>query len=176
MGRFFVLLVFSRFSCYLGRVLMRSLVKNFIFILLIFLVVSGVFTLFSGPTVEETKLPLTQVVQDINQGKIKKIVISGNELEVVYMDDSKAKSRKEGESALSESLINYGVNQESLKALEVETTEQKDVWSWLGPLLFALFPLLLFGVFFFMKQEQPKLLTLPEPRPDCLELKAILKK
>ncbi|MDP2663978.1 MAG: ATP-dependent zinc metalloprotease FtsH [bacterium] len=135
---------------------MKSLIKNFIFILLIFLVVSGLFTLFSGPAVEEEELPLTQIVQDINQGKIKKIIISGNELEVIYVDESKVKSMKEGEAALSESLINYGVNQDSLKALEVEAAEQKDVWSWLGPLLFALIPLLLFGVFFWMIFRQAK--------------------
>ena len=123
---------------------------------MIFLVVSGIFTLFSGPAVEEKELPLTQIVRDINQGRVKKIAVSGNELEIIYTDESKVKSRKEGEAALSESLINYGVDQESLKAIEVETAEQKDTWSWLGPLLFVLLPLLLFGAFFWMIFRQAK--------------------
>ncbi len=133
---------------------MKSLAKNFVFILLIFLVISAVFSLFSKPS--EKELSFTQLVQEINQEKIKKIVVSGNELQIVYQDDSKAKSRKEIEAALSESLINYGVDKEKLTKVEIETKEAGGTWTWLGPVLFAVLPLLLFGLFFFMIFRQAK--------------------
>ncbi|HCG76570.1 TPA: cell division protein FtsH, partial [bacterium] len=102
---------------------MKNLAKNFIFILLIFLVISGVFTLFQQPFEKEKELSLTQLVEEINQGKIKKITVSGNELEIIYQDDSKAKSRKETEAALSESLINYGIDKTKLAKVAIETKE-----------------------------------------------------
>jgi len=135
---------------------MKNLIKNFIFILLIFLVISGIFTLFSQPAEEEKTLSLTQLVEEINQGKIKKILISDNDLSVIYHDDTEAISRKESETALSQSLINYGINKDKLKGVEVETEKTENVFTWLGPLLLAFFPLLLFGLFFFMIFRQAK--------------------
>jgi len=135
---------------------MKSLAKNFIFVLLIFLVVSSVFTLLQQPFEKEKELSLTQLVEEINQEKIKKITVSGNELKIIYQDDSKAKSRKETEAALSQSLINYGVDKTKLAKVAIETKEVGGTWTWLGPVLFAVLPLLLFGLFFFMIFRQAR--------------------
>jgi len=135
---------------------MKNLAKNFIFILLIFLVISGVFTLFQQPFEKVKELSLTQLVEEINQEKIKKVVVSGNELQIIYKDDSKARSRKETEAALSQSLINYGVDKEKLTKVEIGTKEAGGTWNWLGPVLFAILPLLLFGLFFWMIFRQAR--------------------
>jgi len=135
---------------------MRNLFKNFIAILLIFLFISGVFTLFSQPLEKEKGLSLTQLVAEINQENIKKITVTGNELAITFQDDSKAYSRKEAESALSESLINYGVDKSKLAKVEIETKESGDTWTWLAPLLLTLLPLLIFGLFFWSMMRQAR--------------------
>ena len=134
---------------------MKNLAKNFIIILLIFLVISSIFTLFSEPFENKKELSLTQVVEKINQGEIKKITVLSNNLEIIYQDETKVFSVKEAETALSQSLINYGVDKEKLKTVEIETKEKKDVWTWLMPILFIL-PLLVFGLFFWMIFRQAK--------------------
>ncbi len=135
---------------------MRNLAKNLVFIILIFLIISGIFTFFSEPFKKEKLLSLSQVVEGINQETIKKITVSGNELGIVYQDDSTASSRKETETALSESLINYGVDKTKLAKVEIETKEAGDIWSWLAPLLFSLLPLLLFFFLFWGIFRQAK--------------------
>ena len=135
---------------------MRNLFKNLVFIILIFLIVSGVFTLFKGSSEKEKEISLSQLVQEINQEKIKQITVSGNDLSIIYQDDSKAKSRKETEAALSESLANYGVNKEKLAKVVVETKETGDIWTWLGPVLFSVLPLLLFVFFFWFIFRQAR--------------------
>ena len=135
---------------------MRSLVKNFLIILLIFLAISSVFTLFSTPFEEKTSLSLTQLVEEINQGKIKQIIIEGNDLSVLYQDDSRARSVKESETSLSQSLINYGVDKNKLIGVEIETKEAGGLSVWLGPILISLLPLLLIGAFFFIILRQAK--------------------
>jgi cell division protease FtsH len=134
---------------------MKNLTKNFIIILLIFLVISSIFTLFSEPFEKKKELSLTQVVEKINQGEIKKITVLNNDLEIIYQDETKGFSVKEAETALSQSLINYGVDKEKLKTLEIETKEKKDVWTWLMPILFIL-PLLVFGFFIWTIFRQAK--------------------
>jgi len=133
---------------------MKYLLKNFIFILLIFLVISAVFSLISQSE-KAQELPITQLVKAINREEIKKIVVVGDNLEIIYHDEKKAVSIKEPETALSQSLLNYGVEMEKLKLVEIETKEKKDVWSWLMPALFLL-PLLIFGLFFFMIFRQAR--------------------
>jgi cell division protease FtsH len=134
----------------------KSLTKNFVFIILIFLTVSAIFSLFFQPFEKVEKLPLTKLVSDINQDKVKKITIAGDELEIIYQDGKLAKSRKETELALSQSLINYGVDKTKLAKIEVETKEIGGTWNWLGPVLFSVLPLLLFGLFFWMLFRQAK--------------------
>ncbi|MFH1841301.1 MAG: ATP-dependent zinc metalloprotease FtsH [Candidatus Nealsonbacteria bacterium] len=135
---------------------MKNLIKNIIIILLIFLTISGAFAIFYQPFQEEKEVSITQLVQDINNGNVKQITVSGNTLSVIYQDDTKAKSKKETEAALSESLINYGVNVEMLKGIEVESKEERGWSYWIGPISLILFPLLIFGVFFWMIFRQAK--------------------
>jgi len=135
---------------------MKNLAKNFIFIILILLIISGVFTLFSQPSETKKEISLTQLVEEINQEKIKQIIVSGSDLKVIYQDDTEAKSRKETETALSESLINYGIDKEKLKKVGIKTEKEKENLLWLWSTLVILLPLVLFGLFFWMIFRQAK--------------------
>jgi cell division protease FtsH len=134
---------------------MKNLTKNLIIIILIFLILSSVFTLISDPFEKQEELSLTEIVEKIEQEKIKKITVTGNNLEIVYQDGSKAISAKEAETAFSQSLINYGLTVEKLKKVEIDTKEKTDFWTWLLPLMFIL-PIFVFGFFFWMIFRQAK--------------------
>ena len=135
---------------------MKNLAKNFIFVILILLIISGVFTLFSQPLETKKEISLTQLVEEINQEKIKQIIVSGSDLKIIYQDDTEAKSRKETEAALSESLINYGIDKEKLKKVGIKTEKEKENLLWLWSTLVILLPLVLFGLFFWMIFRQAK--------------------
>jgi cell division protease FtsH len=135
---------------------MKNLAKNILLVLIIFLLISSFFALFRTPFEKEKKIPFTQMVQDIEQERVKKIIVSDSELAILYSDNSKAKSRKETEASLSDSLLNYGVSKEKLAKLEVETKEGGGSWVWLGPILFSILPLLLFGLFFWFIFRQAR--------------------
>jgi cell division protease FtsH len=132
---------------------MKPLVKNFLFSLLILLVISAFFALFSQPTEKEKKIPLNQVAQDIEAEKIEKILISDNNLEIFYKDGTKAQSTKEPETALSQTLINYGVSPEKLIKVGMEKKEKIDFWTWLGPVLYLLPTLFLFFFFWLIFRQ-----------------------
>jgi len=135
---------------------MKFLAKNFILILVIFLIISGIFALFFNPFEEENEISLTQLVDDINQEKVEKITIAVSEISIVYSDQTKAKSRKESESSLTESLITLGVDSEKFKSLEIDAQQEGGVWIWLTPVLMFGLPLLVFIFFFFMIFRQAK--------------------
>ncbi len=134
----------------------KKLVRNFIFVLLIFLIISGLFSLFFQPFEKMDKLSLSQVVEKINQGEIKKITVTANELLIETKDEKKFQAIKETEVALSQTLLNYGVSKDTLKQVEIETKEKGGISIWIGPILMFALPLLLFVVFFFFIFRQAK--------------------
>ena len=128
---------------------MKDLIKNFLIIIVIFLVISSLFALVSGPFEERKEISLTQLARDINKEKVKEIVVIGDELLITYRDQSKAISRKEKELALTQSLLNYGLQKEKLLKVDIMERKEANYGTWVSQILLAL-PLILFIVFFWM--------------------------
>ncbi len=135
---------------------MKNLFKNIAVVLLIFLIISGVFALFSEPFEKEKKIPFSELVKDVKEEKVKKITVAGSELEIEYKEEGVKKSRKETETSLSESLLNLGVSKDKIDKLAIETKPEGGAWSWLGPVLIYVLPLLLFVAFFFLIFRQAR--------------------
>jgi cell division protease FtsH len=136
----------------------NPLVKNFIFVILIFIVVGGVFSLLYLPTEKTNQISLSQLVGDINQEKVKSITVSGDSVKVTYLDDKTADSMKESNSVLSDALIGLGVDKAKLQRVEIDvTTPQESVWSWLLPaLLYGILPIVAVGFLFWLMMRQAK--------------------
>jgi len=136
----------------------NNLIKNFILVILIFLIVGGIFSLVSAPFEKVEERTITKLAEEINLEKVKKITVSGDDLSILYTDNQKAVSRKESGSSLFELLTNYGVDKTKLAKVEIDIKKEKEsTWSWLMPILiFGIAPLLLFGFFFWTIFRQAK--------------------
>jgi len=110
---------------------LTKLLKNIGIVLLAFLVISGLFTLFSSPFSQPEKISWNQLAEKVNQEQVKKITITGNKLDIVYKNDEKARSVKEEGVALSETLKSYGAQAEKISKVDVTAEEETD-WGWLG--------------------------------------------
>lgn len=135
---------------------MDKLIKNISLVILIFLVVSGILILYSTPSQKPVNITLSELVNQINEGQVKKIAVEGNKLEIEKADGTKAKANKESESALTESLSNYGVDKEKLRAVEVNVKEGSSSAFWLGTILPFILPFILIAgfIWFMMRQAQ----------------------
>ena len=137
---------------------MNKLLQNFIVVIVIFLLISGIFALLNPELLQkEEEISFSQVVRDINQEKIKEITISGENLSILYKSEEKVLSRKEENISLIEALGNYGVSEEQIKNIELKIEEKKEsAWTWLFPVLIILLPLLIFGWLFWTIFKQAK--------------------
>src|SRR3989344_6673607 len=137
---------------------LNPLVKNFIFVILIFIVIGGIFSLFYLPSEKSNQISLSQLVQDINQDKVKKITVSGDSIAIVYNDDKVSQSMKESNSVLPDLLLNLGVDKDKLQKVSIEATVlEESVWSWLLPaLLYGILPLVVIGFFLWTTLKQAK--------------------
>jgi cell division protease FtsH len=137
---------------------MNPLLKNFVFVILILLVVGAIFSLLYYPTETPNEISATQLVSDINQNKVEKITVSGDSLDIAYNDNTAATSMKESNTSVTDLLNNLGVNKDSLQKVQIDIQPAKeDLWSWLTPLLvFGVLPLVFFGIIFWMMFKNAK--------------------
>ncbi|MDO8655224.1 MAG: ATP-dependent zinc metalloprotease FtsH [bacterium] len=128
---------------------MKAFSKNLLAAVAILLLITGLFALFGKPFETPKVVSLTQLAQDINEERVEKVVVSGNKLEISYKDKGTAVSQKETEAGLSETLLNYGVQQEKMGRVAIEQKEENGILSWILPFAITVLPLLIF-VFFFL--------------------------
>ncbi len=126
---------------------------------LLFLMIGVLFNSFFGGNKKETKISLSELSQLVKEHKVEKILVKGDQLEIsLFPVDGKEavvkKSKKEEGTALTKTLVNYGVTPEELAKVNIEINEPSGFAYWMGELLPFMLPLLmlLFIVWFFMKQ------------------------
>jgi len=135
---------------------MKNLLKNFLIFLIIFLVIAGVFSLTSSDSKKPQEISISQLVQEIQEDKVKEIVVTDNSLNILLVNQEKQLTLKEENQPLVELLTNYGVSSEKLSKLsiKVKTASNRNVF--LTVILPILLPFLLLVGFFYYLSNQMK--------------------
>ncbi|EKD58224.1 MAG: hypothetical protein ACD_56C00169G0003 [uncultured bacterium] len=136
---------------------MEKLLKNVGIIVLFFLLASTIMILYSGPAQKPTSISLSELVTQINEGKVKEITISGDNLAINLKDNTKEISVKEPQSALTDSLTNYGVDKSQLQGVKIDIKQETGFSSFAKNILLPfLLPFLIIGLFiwFMLRQAQ----------------------
>tara|TARA_B100000745_G_scaffold173343_2_gene113582 strand:+ start:9758 stop:11680 length:1923 start_codon:yes stop_codon:yes gene_type:complete len=116
----------------------------------------ALFTVFVGDGKEKEEIALSQVAQDVQAGFVESIVVSGDTLEIAYLDESEKKSKKEVNTAITETLANYGVSNDQLSGVTIEIKNQSGLGFWLLTLGPFLIPLIFLIVLFYFLTRQIK--------------------
>ena len=121
-----------------------------------FLVIAGIFILYNAPAQKPQDVGLSELVTEINNGKVKSISVEGSNLQIELQDGAKQKATKEAESSLTDSLKNYGVNVDQLQKINVQIKGESGTSFWVSTILPFLLPFILIGAFiwFMMRQAQ----------------------
>ena len=130
--------------------------KNFLFFIILFLVVGGVFSLYQSSTQKVNTETINQFVDQVDKGQVKQVVVDNNKLNIVLNDNTKAVAYKETGQSLGDLLNNYGVTPEKIRALNVDITNSSSSSFWLNIVLYVLLPFLVIVgfIWFMMRQVQ----------------------
>lgn len=135
---------------------MKSFSKNIIAALLALMIMASAYSLLSGQFKQIEEISISQLVSEINAGNISAIKVEGEKLEVSFKDGKIVNSKKETETALSETFANYGVSQERLSLINLDIKGPSSATFWLTIILPILFPVLIIFFFFWMAARQVK--------------------
>ena len=125
------------------------LLYGFLFIFLVFLTVGlGDFAQSGNP--KDT--PLSKIVQDIKDKKVKEISISENKLEIAYNNGQKVQSRKETNTSFYEVLKNSNVDPNTVK---INVKDESSVNVWIN-IISTFLPVILIIAFFYFIFRQAR--------------------
>ena len=135
---------------------MANLYKHIFWGVMALLLIVAIFSLLLGSSAEPEKLTLDQLAAKIAAGEVAKISVSGNDLDVELKGGAKAAAKKEFDSSLSETLVNYGASPEALRAVAIEIQDESGLRFWTAILLPVLLPLLIIGAIFWFVFRQAR--------------------
>jgi len=133
---------------------MKNLFKNFFLILIIFLTISYLFSLYSTKSTPVEKIGLEKLVQEINNEEVSSITVKGDNLSIVLKDNRQQTAYKEPGESLSQLLRNYEVSPEKMTAVNVKIKNDSTATIILTTVLPLLIPILVFaGLFYFIMRS-----------------------
>ena len=130
---------------------MDKLMKNIVTIVIIFFVISGILILSQESAPKPEDITLSSLVSQINDGQVKTIDVSGDDLSITYQNGDIKTAKKEAESTLSQSLLNYGVTAAALGKTDIQIKDQSGFLYWMENIL----PLVLLTELYFCGMHNP---------------------
>ena len=148
--------------------------------LVIFSILMSIFGLFAGPfATQKDEISLSELAGDIKNGKVEKILVKGDILDIYYFEKVKPeiatsspfyfllsnkepiplrkKSKKETEAGLTETLKNYGVEPEQLAKVQIVVKDPTGFRYWFATLAPLLLPLIIiFIIIAFLSRNMGK--------------------
>src|SRR5262249_14282708 len=111
----------------------------------------AVFQFWPGSGGETKSVPLSEVAQEVKNGQVQRIEVSGDSLNVTLKDGTKQTSDREPDASLTDSLARLGVTPEQIAAVELASNPPSG-FSWASLLLWLLPLALIFSLFFSMRR------------------------
>ncbi len=136
---------------------MKKFTKNILSGLLSILAIIVIFGyLIAGNNGNVSKVPFSEIVQDIQSDQVKSVVVSNNTIRATLNDDKIKQAEKEPSGTFVESLQAYGISEEKIKSLEINIQNNEG-----NSIAFSIFlnifvPILLIGglIWFSLRQAQ----------------------
>lgn len=133
---------------------MRSIAKNIILFFVLLFVLGALFSLYNQPIVKIKNMPIGELVQNIDEEKVKSIAIDGEKLEITLANDEKFTANKEPEDSLTTILKNYNVDPVKIRKVAIEVKTTPGWLMFIQALLPFLIPfLIILGFFWFMSRQ-----------------------
>jgi cell division protease FtsH len=126
-----------------------NLTRGLLIVGLVIVVIIGIQYVAARLVSADRQITLSELVQLVEDGEVTSIVQRGDELTVELADGSSARTRKEPDTGLYETLELLGVSTAALGNVKIEFVGP-GAYTMLGNVLFTVFPLLIIGWFAFM--------------------------
>ncbi len=130
--------------------------RNLITSLSIFIILIIIYSSIVGSTNQVPNIPISQLASDVTAGKVTSITVTDDTLNIVYTNGDKKQAEKEVGTALTESLVNYGVTKDKLAGVQINIQSQSGFMYWLINLAPFIIPIVFIAIFIWFITRQVK--------------------
>src|SRR3989339_1633631 len=124
--------------------------------ILFFMLITGLYLVVSGDGKVIPEVAISDLAKSVSAGEVKTILVEGDKLTVTYKSDEIKTTKKEIDSALSQTLFNYGVTSSALAKTEILIKDESGFMFWLVNILPFLLPIVFILIFFWYLSRQVK--------------------
>ena len=128
---------------------MNKLAKSFVFVLLIFLSISFIFSAISNLTITPEKISLSEAIQILKEEQPTKVVLYPNKFEIILDEEKIFTAEREPNVSFSETLQNFGFLPEEITALNIEVKGDSGLTIFFSIILPILLPVIILGFLLF---------------------------
>lgn len=125
-------------------------IKNLILYVLVGFLLLSFFLSFSVPVTPLKEVPLSQILTEVKDGKVKEITVEGDKLTVVYKDSTKVTSFKERGESVIKTFEASGINP---KDAGINIKDQSTTDAWINILSTLLPTIFIAGLLLFMFRQ-----------------------
>ncbi len=124
-----------------------QLYKNLLISFVVFLLVVAVFAVARTDFYPADEINISKLASQINEEKVQKIEVRGNNLKVELKDGGMQEAQKEADSSLPEQLASLGVTAEKIATMEIDVQNNEGTAFFVGTILPFLVPFILISAF-----------------------------
>ena len=135
---------------------MKNITKYILITFVLLLALSGIAALLNMAVKDAQETSLSQLVQKINSGQVKEIIVRNDKLDIKLTDGVKEKSKKEPGIGIVQVLKDLGVDPEKLSGTEIAIKEESGVAAFFFSFLPIILPFLLIMLFFWWMMRGAK--------------------
>jgi cell division protease FtsH len=134
---------------------MGKIIKNILFVLVGFLVISGLISAFTKKDMEVKVVPVSDIVRQVSDSKVEKAVINNGKIQTTLKDNGGVFSAELGSSTEFVSFLkDSGVDQEKIKNLNLEYKSTSTFGGFVSSALPIVLPFLLIMLFLYILMRQ----------------------
>ncbi len=119
-----------------------GLLNSISMVLLVLFLISGLYSMVAEQTTVGTVISVSELAHDIGMGKVTSVAVRGDDLIATYQDKSVKTSKKETDSAVTETFARYGLTPEKLNAVKISIEGPSGFAFWVGQFAPFLVPLI----------------------------------
>ena len=133
-----------------------GLINSLGVVLLALVLITGFYSYFGTDTTKVTQISLSELASDVATGKVSTIALDSSDdtLTAIYKTGDTKQTKKEPDTAITDTLARYGVTSAELSAVQITVEGSSGFWFWaeqLGPFII---PLLFIGLMIWFLTRQ----------------------
>jgi len=125
-------------------------------VILVFLLVTGIYSQFSGQNEVVPSVPLSTIADDLRSGLILSLTVQDSTITAGYTDQTTKTAQKESDASLTDSLARLGITSKELGTTTITVAEPGGFLFWFGQLAPFFAPILLLVFFVWIMSRQMK--------------------